>query len=239
MSFDIFGLGQGLNNLQNNLFQQDANRYERQFEREMSEEEFARAVEMWERTNTYNSPVEQRKRLIAAGLNPALMYGKAASPGIASPAPSWQAPKSGHYGENMSVAMGSLNGMQGLLSAYNDLRKTNADVELKNAQQNLTINKANMANMLANMMGIGEPDWRTTPYWRNWARQNTAEASLAEAAARKKAATANWAEEKWKLYDAQGINLDQLTNFGKILEKKMGAEAAAILDAVLGKVKSR
>lgn len=42
-----------------------------------------RMVEFWKMQNEYNHPAAQRKRLEEAGLNPALMYGKSASPGIA------------------------------------------------------------------------------------------------------------------------------------------------------------
>ena len=47
------------------------------------------AVQNWARENRYNSPVEQRKRLEAAGLNPDLMYG---SGGVGNQAGSIDAP---------------------------------------------------------------------------------------------------------------------------------------------------
>ena len=42
-----------------------------------------RMKKFWDMQNRYNHPKEQVKRLREAGLNPALMYGKSASPGIA------------------------------------------------------------------------------------------------------------------------------------------------------------
>ena len=42
-----------------------------------------RQIEFWKMQNEYNRPINQVARLKEAGLNPALMYGKAASPGIA------------------------------------------------------------------------------------------------------------------------------------------------------------
>ena len=35
----------------------------------------ARNLELWNMTNNYNSPLNQRRRLEQAGLNPGLMYG--------------------------------------------------------------------------------------------------------------------------------------------------------------------
>jgi len=58
------------------------------------------ALQDWKMQNEYNSPIEQRKRMIAANMNPALMYGSGASGGASSPvrtnqSPSWnpQVPK--------------------------------------------------------------------------------------------------------------------------------------------------
>ncbi len=49
-----------------------------------------RNIKMWQRTNRYNSPERQMKRLKAAGLNPNLIYGSSPSgaAGSASPPPS-------------------------------------------------------------------------------------------------------------------------------------------------------
>lgn len=243
MSFDLFGLGQGLNNLQNNLFQQDANAAERAFERSMSEEEFRRNVEMWERTNTYNSPVEQMKRLQAAGLNPALMYGKSASPGIASPAPNINLPKSGHYGENMQVAFGNLNNMQGILNAYNDLRRTNADVDLKKNMSYKSMQDGVWKNIMNNIFGYTDDDvdneFYSQPMVKAYMDKLKAEAGIKVAEQQSKESEAKFNTERWRMYSEEGIFLDQLTNVGKRLERELGTNTAIILDALLGKIKSR
>lgn len=51
------------------------NRKNRKFAENMYWTERNNALEDWTRTNEYNSPVEQMKRLKAAGLNPNLVYG--------------------------------------------------------------------------------------------------------------------------------------------------------------------
>jgi len=45
-------------------------------EKELMNDMFTKDLEMWQRQNAYNTPKQQMKRLKAAGLNPALMYGK-------------------------------------------------------------------------------------------------------------------------------------------------------------------
>lgn len=56
----------------------------------IARENNAAAVAMWERQTSYNSPMEQMKRLEAAGLNPHLAYGTIAESRMATP-PSLQA----------------------------------------------------------------------------------------------------------------------------------------------------
>lgn len=239
MSFD-FGMSATSDSIQNwinNEFQHYANKKEREFERDMSEEEYSRAVEMWNMTNTYNSPEEQRKRLEAAGLNPALMYGKGASPGIANPAPTWRAPESGHYGENIGFNINS-NGLSGILNAYNDLRQTTADVALKEAAANKATNEGTIKNIIANMM-LGNDVLPESVYQSPWYKKLVADAASSEAERKSKESKANFDQASWKMYDEQGIFLDQLTNAGKLLERKLGSNAAVILDAILGKVKNR
>lgn len=70
---------QGGTNLINYKLQQDANRQNRQFAREMYNREFTDRREMWEEANRYNHPLQQMQRLREAGLNPHLVYGKGAT----------------------------------------------------------------------------------------------------------------------------------------------------------------
>lgn len=246
MSFD-FGISatqSALNNWQNNEFQQEANKKERQFQWEMSQYEYENAVEMWNRTNVYNSPAEQRKRLEAAGLNPALMYGKGANPGLASPAPSVDAPDEGNFGRGMGFNT-QTNGLQGMLNAYNDLRQTNADIAVKEAT-------ARNINIQADSNWYLKELWNPTQNDIDQALNKGAKGKYYDEIRRyynegvitynKKISSqmaANWDRERWKLYDEQGLFLDQMSNAGRVLEREMGRTAAVIFDAIMGKVKSR
>lgn len=63
-------VGQGVNAISTAV----TNKRNRQFQRDM-----------WDRTNLYNSPMEQRKRMEAAGFNPNMMYGHGTVANTASP----------------------------------------------------------------------------------------------------------------------------------------------------------
>lgn len=82
-------LGLGLNlagnlytNMQNRRSQNAANRLNYQ----MQQEQNAWNERMWHMNNEYNTPANQMKRLIAAGLNPDLMYGNPSQGTSAAPA---------------------------------------------------------------------------------------------------------------------------------------------------------
>lgn len=216
----------------NNFFNREVNEANREWAVNMSEEEFRRNVEMWERTNTYNSPVEQRKRLELAGLNPALMYGNSASPGIASQSPKLELPKEGNFGKNMGFG----NPMQGLLNAYNDLRRTNADVEKTQADAR---KKGLEGDILWFIKNLYEPDTGSFNESSPMYRRLMAQVRKDEESARSAEAKANWDTRRWEIYDKQGIDIDQLTNAGKYLEEKYGSAVSVFFDAIFGKVKSR
>lgn len=86
---------------------------------------------MWNEQNEYNSPVQQKQRLLDAGLNPALMYGNGASTGNASSAP------------KMELNPGSiLDGLQ-LASLASQIRTNNVHNTLYSAQARKTMAEAN------------------------------------------------------------------------------------------------
>lgn len=69
--------------------------------------------EMWKKTNKYNSPVEQRKRLQKAGLNPNLVYGGSSgqTAGEATQAgkPDFNVPEYSKIGDGAMVAINAAN----------------------------------------------------------------------------------------------------------------------------------
>ena len=62
--------------------------------RKLAEYSYEKDLEMWNKQNEYNSPKEQMKRLVEAGLNPNLVYGgsTSSSAGNAETAPSYNTP---------------------------------------------------------------------------------------------------------------------------------------------------
>ena len=60
---------------------------------ELAEYQYSKNLEMWNRQNAYNTPSNQVKRIKAAGLNPALLYGSGSVANTASDAPKYEAPK--------------------------------------------------------------------------------------------------------------------------------------------------
>lgn len=78
----IPAIGAGVSLLENVLgssAQAKQNEAARQFSLDMYNRQRQDALSDWQMQNTYNSPVEQMKRLKAAGLNPALVYGNGAT----------------------------------------------------------------------------------------------------------------------------------------------------------------
>lgn len=65
------------------IFQGRQNKLNRQFAEDQSNLSWQRQLEMFDRTNEYNSPTAQMERFKQAGLNPHLMYGQG-TPGQAS-----------------------------------------------------------------------------------------------------------------------------------------------------------
>lgn len=69
------------------------NRKSRAFAREMYNRQRADALADWQMQADYNSPTQQMKRLVAAGLNPNLVYGHGADAQMSA------APRSANYGQ--------------------------------------------------------------------------------------------------------------------------------------------
>lgn len=59
--------------------------------KELVEQQNKLNIEQWNRENAYNAPIEQMRRLKAAGLNPNLIYGNGAGSLISAPSPEMQA----------------------------------------------------------------------------------------------------------------------------------------------------
>lgn len=82
------------------------NERNRNFQREMAELSFQRNIEQWNRENEYNSPLEQRKRLQAAGLNADLFYGSGAGNMMSADSPTMFSPSGGGAPASGAVGRG-------------------------------------------------------------------------------------------------------------------------------------
>lgn len=148
-------------------YQLQATRETNQMNYQIAQENNAFNQRMWEKQNAYNSPVEQRRRLEQAGLNPNLMM-NGGSAGIAETAPTadtsgvQQVPDIGstiasgyqQFGNSLSNAASQIAGM-----VYNnDLQQANVDktkAEAQNAdlqnQYDSLRNEFAAANFLVNL----------------------------------------------------------------------------------------
>lgn len=144
MAFDL-GLGtllggaiSGIGSLFGSAFGSDkslkAVREQNAANKELAEYAYQKNLEMWNRQNVYNSPVEQMARLKDAGLNPNLMYGQG-NTGNASSAPSYDAPKMEAYTGfgDFGASRAGQELIQGLMG-YAQVKKTEA--EAQNIRQN-------------------------------------------------------------------------------------------------------
>lgn len=111
------------------------------YNKKLAEQQFNQNVEMWNMQNEYNTPTNQRKRLEAAGLNPALMYGNGSvSTGNATQMPQYQ---------QMGVDIGQnmVNAMQLAQMAAN-IRNTEADTKKKESEtEGIDINNQTLSEM--------------------------------------------------------------------------------------------
>lgn len=91
-------------------------------------------MEGWNRQNEYNTPINQMRRLQAAGLNPNLVYGNGSVVGnTTSQVPHYEAPTAGRYQPNLDL-QGAIGGA---LQLYTDMRTKDAQRDLL-LQQALT-----------------------------------------------------------------------------------------------------
>lgn len=123
-----------------------------QYNLEMSNLEWERNLDMWNRQNVYNSPVEQMRRLKEAGLNPNLMYGQG-NVGNASGAPEFSAPRSeiNRYNGDFGISQAA-NAVSNGINAYISLQDKLADIRNKDA----STAKTNVDTSLRELQAIGQ-----------------------------------------------------------------------------------
>ena len=122
----ILGRNQSRQNYENTMRDQ----------RLLAQEAHQRDLEMWHRTNRYNSPEEQMKRLEAAGLNPHLVYGSGQVVGNTQA----QMPKYQQIRPESKVTPAQLP--TNMLNEFMSLRQMESTNDLTQKQANLLEEKA-------------------------------------------------------------------------------------------------
>lgn len=98
--------------------------------KKMSDYQYGKDLDMWNRNNAYNSPMEQMARLKAAGLNPNLVYGSGGVSGNTIPAsmPKYQAP-------GVRYDAPPIFDLPSMISSYQDFKVKQAQIDNMRAQK--------------------------------------------------------------------------------------------------------
>lgn len=105
---------------------------------------YQRDVEMWNKSNSYNSPESQMERLTQAGLNPNLAYGSSSVAGNTST----QTPNYQHVSPNYGgVKAFQLPNMLAMLSQFQDIKMKSQQTDNLAEQKKVISSNAVMAKM--------------------------------------------------------------------------------------------
>lgn len=116
-------IGAGLDALTGLLGNQSTNKANK----ELAEYQYQKDLEMWNRSNEYNTPAAQMQRYKDAGLNPNLMYGQGNSGNVSTAMPKYQAP-------SMDNHVNAKFDMLPALSLYQDVQVKKAQIDNLKAQ---------------------------------------------------------------------------------------------------------
>lgn len=170
-------------------------------------------LEMWNRSNEYNSALSQRSRLEEAGLNPYLMMnggsaGTAQSAGSSSPASA--APPLSMQRQDFS---GLSDTLSSALQIANQTKETNAGVQTLQSQKTLYDAQAN--NILSNVDW-----WKLGPEYKKWSQMT----GLARAGLQFQTDRQNLRNMTWS------GNLIQAQRIGTLLDNKSKMTVNKYLD---------
>lgn len=98
------------------------------YNRELADHVFSQNLEMWDRTNRYNTPAAQMQRLKEGGLNPHLVWSKGTPMNTSSPAPRYAQPTVDYSKIPPPVNPGEV------MKMFNDFRKGVAQGDLLREQ---------------------------------------------------------------------------------------------------------
>lgn len=104
-------------------------------QRELSEYQWSKNLEMWNLQNQYNSPASQMARFMAAGLNPNLIYSQG-NAGNASSMPSYQSPTTQAVTRN-AIKIGQFDQALDLIGKYLNIKIGAQQLQNMESQRNL------------------------------------------------------------------------------------------------------
>lgn len=170
-----------------NKSRETENRRSQDFSREMYERQYSDNVSFWNKQNTYNSPQEQVKRIQAAGLNKALLYGQSAG-GVSGQAGSINTPSvtSAQFDpkEYDRINMGEVMEVGIKKAQTSNLRKTNEVLQEEKLKKQAEtagikqINKENKYNFDTHVhktesTNVPNQHFRFASVWRDIEKHNT------------------------------------------------------------------
>lgn len=135
----IVGGGTGVLNTAGNIIATDMTN---KANKQLAEYAYQKDLEMWNKQNEYNNPLNQMARLKAAGLNPHLVYGNGAVGNTTGGIPQYNAPHLQKPDINLDIvpAIQMYNQVRLNEAQVNNIQKQTelSDVQLKNAQIDLS-----------------------------------------------------------------------------------------------------
>lgn len=221
MGFDLtFGLGSAIGSALGFASQERTNKANMK----LAKYQYEKNLEMWNRENEYNTPANQRKRLEAAGLNPALMYGNGSVANTAGSAPQYDAPKLSAYTDFSDMGVGL--GIQAMM-AGKQARNIDADTDKKEqetsnlaATQRLTSIDAELRSLQVIGQGIANAK---SDFERQTMKQlYDLQLRQTEATIGRDTAAAALAGSQSGYYDAQSKTEDALRPQRVVNERKRG-----------------
>lgn len=152
-------IGVGANVL-GNLFNVGSQRQANAANMELAKFQWEKNLEMWNMQNEYNLPVNQMKRLRAAGINPVMAFsGGQVSGNVAPNAPEYKAPQ-------MQATQVDSSGLASIGSAYIQAKQSEKQMELMDTQAELNRAKVATENMVALLRELqGTKQWMDNQYF--------------------------------------------------------------------------
>jgi len=129
----VSGIGQGL--IQRKTDEMNVQR-QKEANKELSEYQYGKDLQMWERQNEYNNPSSQMERLKQAGLNPNMAYGSGSVAGNTGS----QLPKYNAISQKTDIS--PVADLPSMISMYQDMNLKQAQINNVNAQSDINRQEA-------------------------------------------------------------------------------------------------